>query len=167
MLETYRHKIMDLPGAIKQRQEMGTQGRLVVFTNGCFDLLHPGHLRYLAQARGLGDYLIVGLNSDGSVGSIKGEVPIGPPRPVCSQEVRAEMLAALTMVDAVVIFDDETPLALICALKPDFLVKGGDWPVEKIVGAKEVIKGGGKVLSLALAEGFSSTSLINRILGHG
>ena len=167
MVETYRQKIMDLPGALKRRREVATDGRLVVFTNGCFDLLHPGHLRYLAQARSLGDYLIVGLNSDSSVGSIKGEVPIGPPRPVCSQEVRAEMLAALTMVDAVVIFDEDTPLGLICALEPDFLVKGGDWPVEKIVGAQVVTNRGGKVLSLPLADGFSSTALINHILGHG
>ncbi len=156
----YSDKIMNWDQAAELRRVLADQGLKVVFTNGCFDLLHPGHLRYLAQARSLGDVLGGGLNSDLSITALK-----GPRRPVCPQEIRAEMLAGLTMVDAVVVFDQATPLELIAALVPDILVKGGDWPVDQIVGSSLVLEHGGQVRSLLLAEGFSSTSLIERIKG--
>jgi len=140
------------------RRRLAEAGRTLVFTNGCFDLLHPGHLRYLAEARALGDFLLVGLNSDRSVRALK-----GPARPIQAQAVRAEMLAGLASVDAVTVFDQETPLELITLLLPDVLVKGGDWPPEKIVGAGLVSGRGGLVRSLPLAEGFSTTGLIELI----
>ena len=143
---------------------MAEDGLRLVFTNGCFDLLHPGHLRYLAEARAMGDFLLVGLNSDRSIRAIKGGKLIGPPRPICSEEVRAEMLAGLAAVDAVVIFDEETPCQLIKALRPDVLVKGGDWSVDQIVGSDLVLENGGQVRSLLLADGFSTTALIARIV---
>lgn len=133
-------------------------GRKVVFTNGCFDILHVGHVAYLEAARREGDCLIVGLNSDQSVRSIK-----GPGRPVNNQANRARMLAALGCVDHVVLFDEDTPHALITALLPDILAKGADWAVDEIVGAKEVLANGGKVVSVPLVESFSTTSLIDRI----
>ena len=157
----HRAKIMTLPQVLARRRELAAGGRKLVFTNGCFDLLHPGHLRYLAEARALGDFLVVGLNSDRSISALK-----GPARPICPETVRAEMLAGLAAVDAVVVFDQDTPLALITALVPDVLVKGGDWTVDKIVGGSLVLERGGEVRSLLLAEGFSSTSLIERIRGR-
>ncbi len=160
----HRAKILTLEQALALRRRLAAEGRRLVFTNGCFDLLHPGHLRYLAQARGLGDFLLVGLNSDRSVGAIKGEPPAGPPRPICPEAVRAEMLAGLAAVDAVVLFDQDTPLELITALEPDVLVKGGDWPVERMVGSAEVLARGGEAHSIPLADGFSTTALIARIL---
>lgn len=160
----HRQKIITLPEALKRRRELAAEGLRLVFTNGCFDLLHPGHLRYLAEAGALGDFLLVGLNSDRSVRAIKGGPTEGPPRPICPEEIRAEMLAGLSAVDAVVIFDQDDPLELVTALKPDTLVKGGDWPVEKIIGAQEVLARGGEVRSLKLAEGFSTTALVARIL---
>lgn len=151
---------------IKERSELAGilerfrgAGGTVVFTNGCFDLLHCGHTRYLHEARGLGDCLVVGINSDNSVRGIKGEG-----RPINDQEGRAEVLAALADVDYVVPFDEPTPLKLIEALKPDVLVKGGDWRPEEIVGKDVVENGGGKVLSLPYEEKKSSTEMINRIL---
>ena len=144
--------------AAERRRSLAEAGRTLVFTNGCFDLLHPGHLRYLAEARALGDFLLVGLNSDRSVRALK-----GPARPIQAQAVRAEMLAGLASVDAVTVFDQETPLELITLLLPDVLVKGGDWPPEKIVGAGLVSGRGGLVRSLPLAEGFSTTGLIELI----
>jgi rfaE bifunctional protein nucleotidyltransferase chain/domain len=154
----YRRKILTRPEAAELRPKLAAVGSRLVFTNGCFDLLHPGHLRYLAEARALGDFLLVGLNSDASIRSLK-----GPSRPVNPEEVRAEMLAGLAAVDAVVVFDEETPLALITALSPDVLVKGGDWPTDRIVGAEAVSNRGGLVRSLSLAEGFSTTALIAEI----
>jgi rfaE bifunctional protein nucleotidyltransferase chain/domain len=152
---------------IKQLDELGrlvkrykALGRKVVFTNGCFDILHVGHVAYLEAARREGDCLIVGLNSDQSVRSIK-----GPERPVNNQENRARMLAALGCVDHVVLFDEDTPHALITALMPDILAKGADWPVDEIVGAKEILASGGKVVSVPLVESFSTTSLIDKIRG--
>lgn len=144
--------------AAERRRRLAEAGRTLVFTNGCFDLLHPGHLRYLAQARAWGDFLLVGLNSDRSVRAIK-----GPARPILGQAVRAEMLAGLAAVDAVTVFDQETPLELITLLTPDVLVKGGDWPPDKIVGADLVSGRGGLVKSLPLAEGFSTTGLLELI----
>jgi rfaE bifunctional protein nucleotidyltransferase chain/domain len=132
----------------------------VVFTNGCFDILHAGHVRYLAHARSLGDKLIVGLNSDESVARL-GK---GPGRPIVGQDERREVLLALRCVDEVVIFGEDTPLRLIGEVRPDVLVKGGDWPVEKIAGHELVLGYGGKVLSLPFAEGNSTTSIVQKIV---
>lgn len=159
-MNDHRAKIMTLSQALARRQELAARGLKLVFTNGCFDLLHPGHLRYLAEARALGDFLLVGLNSDRSISALK-----GPSRPVCPEAVRAEMLAGLAAVDAVVVFDQDTPLELITTLLPDVLVKGGDWVVDKIVGGPLVLERGGAVKSLVLADGFSSTALLERICG--
>jgi D-beta-D-heptose 7-phosphate kinase/D-beta-D-heptose 1-phosphate adenosyltransferase len=133
-------------------------GRRVVFTNGVFDLLHPGHVRYLRAARRLGDVLVVALNSDRSARGL-GK---GMNRPLVHQRDRAEVLAALEMVDYVIVFDADTPYDLIRALRPDVLVKGGDWSVDRIVGADIVLARGGKVKSLPLAKGYSSTKLLER-----
>ena len=134
------------------------EGKNVVFTNGVFDLLHIGHIIYLAKASEMSDKLIIGLNSDSSVKRIKGEN-----RPVNDQNNRAALLAALFFVDAVVVFEDDTPLKLITALMPDILVKGADYLVENIVGAKEVIANGGEVKTINFVEGYSSTSIIEKI----
>ncbi len=134
------------------------EGKKMVFTNGVFDLLHIGHITYMAKAADLGDKLIIGLNSDSSVKRIKGE-----DRPVNDQNNRAAILAALFFVDAVVVFEDDTPLNLITALMPDILVKGSDYSVENIVGAKEVIAQGGEVKTINFVEGYSSTSIIEKI----
>lgn len=130
----------------------------VVFTNGCFDILHAGHARYLAEARDLGDLLVVGLNSDASVRRLK-----GPHRPVNNEGSRALMLASLLCVDVVVLFGEDTPEALIRQVRPDLLVKGGDWKPEQIVGNEFVTGYGGRVLSLPFHEGFSTTGMIDRI----
>jgi rfaE bifunctional protein nucleotidyltransferase chain/domain len=135
-------------------------GGQVVFTNGVFDLLHPGHVRYLADARALGDALIVAINSDRSVRANK-----GPSRPITPERERAELIAALRRVDAVTVFDEETPQAVIAAVQPDVLVKGADWTADNIVGRDVVEVRGGKVVRVALAEGFSSTRLIDRVRG--
>ena len=135
-------------------------GGRVVFTNGVFDLLHPGHVRYLSDARALGDALIVGVNSDRSVRANK-----GPDRPITPEVERAELIASLRSVDAVTVFDDDTPHALITAVQPDVLVKGADWGPDNIVGRDVVEARGGAVVRVALAEGFSSTRLIDRVRG--
>jgi D-beta-D-heptose 7-phosphate kinase/D-beta-D-heptose 1-phosphate adenosyltransferase len=155
-------EILSWDQAAERRRLLAAGRRALVFTNGCFDLLHPGHLRYLAEARALGDFLLVGLNSDRSVRALK-----GPARPILNEAVRAEMLAGLAAVDAVTVFDQETPLELITFLGPDILVKGGDWPPERIVGAEAVLARGGQVRSLVLAEGFSTTGLIDLIIKRG
>jgi D-beta-D-heptose 7-phosphate kinase/D-beta-D-heptose 1-phosphate adenosyltransferase len=134
------------------------EGRRIVFTNGCFDLLHPGHTRYLQEARQLGDVLIVGINTDESVRTIK-----GPGRPILKEKDRVEVLLSLRWVDAVVPFSDPTPQALIEAIVPHVLVKGGDWPVSRIVGAEFVAAHGGTVHSLPFHAGLSTTELIRRI----
>jgi D-beta-D-heptose 7-phosphate kinase/D-beta-D-heptose 1-phosphate adenosyltransferase len=152
-------EILSWDQAAGRRRLLAESGRTLVFTNGCFDLLHPGHLRYLAEARALGGFLLVGLNSDRSVRALK-----GPARPILGEAVRAEMLAGLAAVDAVTVFDQETPLELITLLEPDILVKGGDWPPDRIVGAGVVLGRGGLVRSLVLAEGFSTTALLDLIL---
>lgn len=131
----------------------------LVFTNGCFDLLHPGHVDLLERARALGDRLVVGLNSDESVRALK-----GPEKPYVPQADRRRMLLALRWVDEVVIFDEATPLRLIEQFRPQVLVKGGDWPVEKIAGADFVLARGGQVHSLPLLPGYSTTLLVRRIL---
>jgi D-glycero-beta-D-manno-heptose 1-phosphate adenylyltransferase len=152
-------KILGREELVRERARMRREGKQLVFTNGCFDLLHPGHVRYLDQARALGDSLVVALNSDRSVRALKGEG-----RPILSQRERAEVMAALESVDYVTTFDEETPRELIAVLLPDILVKGGDWPVEQIVGREEVEAAGGKVLSLPYVEGSSTTDIIERIL---
>ena len=129
----------------------------IVFTNGCFDLLHRGHIYYLSRAREMGDLLLVGLNSDGSVSRLKGKG-----RPVNDQKARAEVLGALGMVDYIILFEEDTPLNLIRALQPDILVKGGDYRIEEIVGYNEVTSRGGKVVTIPLLEGYSTTSIIDR-----
>jgi rfaE bifunctional protein nucleotidyltransferase chain/domain len=139
-------------------------GHKIVFTNGCFDLLHVGHVRYLSAARRAGDLLVVGLNSDLSVSTIKGEL-----RPIMPQEQRAEVLAGLTCVDYVVFFDDPDPLALIERLQPDVLVKGADWQRADIIGADEVEASGGRVERISIVPGASTTAIIETILdryGH-
>ena len=133
-------------------------GRRVVFTNGCFDLLHPGHIRCLEQARSLGDALVVAINSDASVRQMK-----GAPRPILPQDERAELLAALASVDYVTVFDAPTPRDLIVRIIPDVLVKGGDWGPGEIVGREEVEAAGGRVVSIPLAPGYSTSALLERI----
>jgi len=134
-------------------------GKKIVFTNGCFDLIHTGHTRYLARARSYGDLLVVALNSDTSVRMIKGEK-----RPINTEAERAETLAALESVDFVTVFDEPDPHRIISELQPDVLVKGGDWPVEKIIGRDVVEARGGKVVSVGYIEGASTTGMIEKIL---
>jgi D-glycero-beta-D-manno-heptose 1-phosphate adenylyltransferase len=135
------------------------QGKKIVFTNGCFDILHVGHIRYLSQARRLGNILVVGLNTDRSVRTIKGEK-----RPIVCENERAEVLSALKVVDYVVLFDEPDPLALIKALKPSILVKGADWMEDKIIGGDVIKQSGGRVVRIPLVPGSSSTNLIEKIL---
>ncbi len=132
--------------------------KTIVFTNGVFDLLHPGHVRYLQQARALGDLLIVGLNSDRSVRANK-----GPERPITPEDERAEVLAALACVDAVTVFDEDTPHDIIAAVQPDVLVKGADWAADAIVGRDIVEARGGRVVRVAVEQGHSTTSIVERI----
>jgi rfaE bifunctional protein nucleotidyltransferase chain/domain len=134
-----------------------SQNKKIVFTNGCFDLLHVGHVRYLQEAKKLGDVLVIGVNSDASVKRLK-----GPTRPVQVEADRAEILAALGCVDYTVIFTEDTPENLIHSVKPDILVKGGDWKIEQIVGSDFVIANGGKVMSLQFVDGKSTTKLIEK-----
>jgi rfaE bifunctional protein nucleotidyltransferase chain/domain len=133
-------------------------GQRVVFTNGCFDLLHPGHIQSLESARSLGDALIVGINSDASIRQLK-----GPGRPVLPELERAEILASLESVDAVLIFDEPTPQHVIASLLPDVLVKGGDWADDKIVGREEVEAAGGKVVRAEIVQGYSTTDILKKI----
>jgi rfaE bifunctional protein nucleotidyltransferase chain/domain len=133
-------------------------GARIVFTNGCFDLIHPGHVRYLTAARQLGDALVVGLNGDASVRRLK-----GPPRPILTLDERAEVVAALAAVDHVIAFDDDTPLALVIAIRPAVLVKGADWDEPDIAGAAEVRSWGGRVERITLVPGVSTSELLRRI----
>jgi rfaE bifunctional protein nucleotidyltransferase chain/domain len=158
-VKDYRLKIKeDVVAAKDETDQIKALGKRVVFTNGCFDLLHAGHARYLWEARQLGDYLIVAVNSDRSVRSIK-----GPGRPVLGQGARSELLAALGAVDAVVVFDEDDPLRVIQHLLPDVLVKGGDWPEERIIGADVVRQAGGRVQRIPFITGYSTSSIIERI----
>jgi rfaE bifunctional protein nucleotidyltransferase chain/domain len=152
------HKIFTLPALLQELGRRRLLGKTIAFTNGCFDILHRGHIASLSQAAIEADFLVVGVNADASVRKLKGEH-----RPVNDQEARAELLASLLMVDAVVIFEEDTPLELINALLPDVLVKGGDYTLDQIVGAKEVIASGGKVVINPLVPGFSTTGLIEKI----
>jgi len=152
-------KVLSADEAVRKAAEIRRQGKRLVFTNGCFDLLHPGHTRYLAEARKHGDALMVGVNSDRSVRAIK-----GAQRPVTPEAERAEILAALESVDYVTVFDDLTPQALIARLLPDVLVKGADWGANEIVGREEVEAAGGQVISIPVADGFSTSALIQAVL---
>jgi rfaE bifunctional protein nucleotidyltransferase chain/domain len=151
-------EILTLDEAILRFGPGKRNGRRVVFTNGCFDLLHPGHIGSLEQARALGDVLIVGLNSDASVRQLK-----GAGRPILPERERAEILASLECVDAVVIFDALTPREVIARLLPDVLVKGGDWASDQIVGREEVEAAGGRVVSIPVVAGYSTTEILRKI----
>ncbi len=151
--------VLDLSQLLSELQPFRGQGQRLVFTNGCFDILHVGHVRYLKEAKALGDLLVVGMNSDSSVERLK-----GPTRPIQAEQDRAEILSSLACVDYVCLFREDTPLALIEALRPDILVKGGDWPVEKIVGAPVVQSYGGQVRSLRFHPGRSSSDLIQKLI---
>jgi D-beta-D-heptose 7-phosphate kinase/D-beta-D-heptose 1-phosphate adenosyltransferase len=151
-------KIFTLPQMLAQTASWRVVNKTIAFTNGCFDILHEGHIFSLSQAASEADYLIVGVNSDSSTKRLK-----GPERPVNHEHSRALLLASLIIVDAVVIFDEDTPYELISAIKPDVLVKGGDYTIEQIVGAKEVIANGGRVVINPIVEGFSTTGIIQQI----
>ena len=155
-VEGSRVKSLDEGAAFAE--SLRQEGRRVVFTNGVFDILHPGHVRYLQQARALGDALIIGLNADASVRRNK-----GPQRPINNEQERAEILAALECVDAVVIFAEDTPAEIIKAIGPDILVKGADWAVDAIVGRDTVEARGGKVVRVPVEKGYSTTSIIDKI----
>ena len=151
-------RVKSLAGAAAFAASLRTAGQRVVFTNGVFDILHPGHVRYLQQARALGGALIVGLNADASVRRNK-----GPERPINDEQERAEILAALECVDAVVIFGEDTPAEIIKAIQPDVLVKGADWAEDAIVGRDTVEAGGGRVVRVPVEQGYSTTEIIRRI----
>lgn len=154
-------KILEEAALLRELSQLRNKKK-VVFTNGCFDLLHVGHIRYLQEAKSLGDILVLGLNSDMSVRNLKGES-----RPIQNELDRGEILAALACVDYVIIFSEETPLRLIEAVRPDILVKGGDWPIERIVGAETVLKRGGEVRTLQFVSGRSTSSIMEKILKLG
>lgn len=154
----FPEKIFTLNAIIQKVNEWKKQEKKIVFTNGVFDLLHKGHIFSLSQAAKEGDLLIIGLNSDSSVKRLKGDS-----RPINDQDARALLLASLIMVDAVVIFEEDTPLKLITAILPDVLVKGGDYTIDEIVGAKEVIENGGKIVINPILDGYSTTAIIQAI----
>jgi rfaE bifunctional protein nucleotidyltransferase chain/domain len=158
-MNSYHNKIKTLEAAVEECDYIKGLGKRVVFTNGCFDILHPGHTRYLSSAKELGDFLVVALNSDHSVRMIK-----GPKRPIFREQARAELIAALDCVDLVLIFDEENPLKVISNLLPDILVKGGDWAEEEIIGADVVKDRGGEVKRIPFVTGFSTTSIITKIV---
>jgi rfaE bifunctional protein nucleotidyltransferase chain/domain len=157
-LPTIKSKIVDFSEIRNLVSKWKSDGNRIVFTNGCFDVLHFGHVSYLAEAKDLGDKMIIGLNSDASVKRLKGET-----RPINGQHERAVLLAALQFVDAVVIFDEDTPEKLIKNVEPDFLVKGGDYTIDTIVGANFVMSYGGKVITIPLVENFSSSIIIKKL----
>ena len=151
-------KILTREQAVRQAHQWRAEGQLIVFTNGCFDIVHLGHIDYLEKARALGQRLILGLNTDASVSCIK-----GPLRPVVNEYARARLMASLEFVDAVTLFGEPTPLELIEAIQPDVLVKGDDYTVDTIVGAEFVLARGGRVETVALVPGYSTSKLIERI----
>ena len=151
-------RLLTRPAAAAQIRSMREAGRTIVFTNGVFDLLHPGHVRYLQRARELGDALFVGLNGDASVRRNKGEG-----RPINDESERAELLVALDCVDAVVLFDEDTPADIIRALQPDVLVKGADWAADRIVGRDTVEARGGRVVRVTVEEGYSTSALVQKV----
>jgi len=153
-------RVLSTVEAVAWRTELGRQGRRVVFTNGVFDILHPGHVRYLAEARRHGDALVVAVNSDRSVRAIK-----GPDRPIHPEAERAEVIIALASVDAAVIFDEDTPHDIVTALQPDVLVKGADWPADQIVG-RDIVEGrGGVVIRVRVERGHSTTGILTKLKG--
>ncbi len=154
-------KIFEKDSLVKKINGWRLTNNIIVFTNGCFDILHYGHIKYLAEAASLGDKLVIGLNSDSSVKLLK-----GVSRPLQSQNDRALLLASLFFVDAVVIFEEETPFKLIENIKPDFLVKGGDYTIESIVGADFVKQNGGEVKIISFEDGYSTTGILNKILNQ-
>jgi rfaE bifunctional protein nucleotidyltransferase chain/domain len=153
-------RVLSIGEAVAWREELGRQGKRVVFTNGVFDILHPGHVRYLTTARSHGDALIVAVNSDRSVRAIK-----GPERPVNPEAERAEVITALACVDRAVIFDQDTPHDIISAIQPDVLVKGADWAHDRIVGRDIVEARGGVVIRVKVEEGHSTTNVIKKVKG--
>jgi rfaE bifunctional protein nucleotidyltransferase chain/domain len=155
-IEVTQSKIFDQSILLQRIAMWRFQGRKIVFTNGCFDILHKGHIEYLSKARDLGDILIIGLNTDASVSRLKGSG-----RPVQDQSSRALVLASLRFVEAIVLFEEDTPYNLINALKPDVLVKGGDYTEENIVGADVVKANGGEVVSIPLTEGYSTSRILS------
>lgn len=157
-MEKYRLKIKELPQAKEELDQLKYQNKKIVFTNGCFDILHIGHARYLNAARELGDFLIVAVNSDRSVKSIKGQ-----DRPIMNQDERTEMLAALQSVDMVVIFEEDNPLKVIEYLMPHILVKGGDWKEEDIIGGDVVKAAGGEVKRIPFVSGSSTSGILKKI----
>ena len=161
MIKKIKHKIQDWKTIQQTISEWKFSNKKIVFTNGCFDILHYGHIHYLAEARALGDKLIIGLNSSASVKRLKGEH-----RPINDDLTRLHLLAALECVDAVVVFEEDTPLELIKIIIPDILVKGGDWQPKDIVGSDVVLKNGGEVKSLAFVKGYSTTSIEERIISR-
>lgn len=156
-------KVVSRAGLASISRRMARQGRRLVFTNGCFDLIHPGHVRLLRQARGMGDALAVAINSDASVRKLK-----GPGRPILDARERAEVLSAFECVDYVVVFSEPTPAAIVRAVRPQILVKGGDWSPDRIVGRETVTADGGEVRVVPLRRGLSTSALLKRILtGRG
>ncbi len=156
----FSQKILDAPALARQLQRWRFLQRSIVFTNGCFDILHEGHIFSLSQAAKEGDILIVGINSDASTKRLK-----GPSRPINNEHSRALLIASLVMVDAVVIFEEDTPLQLITTIMPDVIVKGGDYTLDQVVGAKEVMASGGRVVINPVVQGFSTTGLLEKIAG--
>jgi rfaE bifunctional protein nucleotidyltransferase chain/domain len=153
------NKILDRELLKEKLAVLRKEGKKIAFTNGCFDILHVGHVRYLKEAKKTADILILALNSDSSVRAIKGEK-----RPLVGEEERAELLAALECIDFVTIFTESTPLALICYLQPDLLIKGGDWPEDKVVGRDEIKKWGGHVTIIPEVAGKSTTNIVDKII---
>ncbi len=153
----FKSKLLNIEEICALRKQL--KDKTIVFTNGCFDLLHPGHIYLLEQAKSLGDILIVGLNSDDSVKRLKGEK-----RPIYSQTERAYMLSSLSCVDFIVVFEEDTPYSLIKSLKPDILVKGNDWELDKVVGRDIVEKKGGKIFLVSVLENYSTSMLIKKII---
>lgn len=156
--ERIRNKIFKRPALAAQCAEWKNQGRKVVFANGCFDILHKGHLEILTRSAEFGDILVVALNTDTSVKKLKGDL-----RPVNNEDFRTWMMASLEIVDAVVLFDEETPAELIKAITPDIIVKGGDYTVDQVVGAEHVISHGGEVKIFPIVKGYSTTGIIDAI----
>ena len=157
-LKTLNSKVYNLDALTNQLEQWKMADKKVVFTNGCFDIIHRGHIEVLARTADLGDKLVIGLNSDQSIQKLKGE-----DRPIIDEQSRAILLAALSFVDAIVLFSEDTPLKLISALLPDVLAKGGDYEIETIVGHEIVQKNGGKVKLVPFVDGFSSTTIIDKI----
>lgn len=156
--KSLKNKVLTLPELLRTLVQWRLKSSTIVFTNGCFDILHAGHISSLTTAAEQGDYLVVGVNGDVSIKGLK-----GPGRPVNDEQSRALVLASLAMVDAVVIFNDPTPLNLIISINPDVLVKGGDYNMDNIAGAKEVINAGGRIFINPIIPGFSTSSIINQI----